>query len=331
MADKFLKDLPVSSTTTGFKVVAYDVNGKATGIEPLAFAAAPTTGPSLSDANPLSLNTTASPGTANTSSRSDHRHILPTPANIGAAAATHTHAITDVTSLRGELDGKAPATHTHSISQINSLSTALDNKAPLAHTHAIADVLNLQVALNAKQDSSSRGVANGYAPLDSQGLVPLANLPSNLGGGSGTGTSNVNNGTADGQVPVWQVSTGKFVATTMASIQSDRTPTVERNSATVLTFNDYNRRNIVLTNVAPLSLAASEIGTAPVQGMEFVVNNEHTAVNTITFGAGITVKPYPAGTGTANSVKVAANGGLVAVQIFPVGSTLVAKVRGQIA
>ena len=37
-------------------------------------------------------------------------------------------------------------------------------------------------ALALKEDKSNKGVANGYAPLDGSGKVPVANLPS--GGGS---------------------------------------------------------------------------------------------------------------------------------------------------
>ena len=46
-----------------------------------------------------------------------------------------------------------------------------------AHTHAIADVTNLQTSLNAKQETSQKGAANGYAGLDSTGKVPSSQLP----------------------------------------------------------------------------------------------------------------------------------------------------------
>ena len=42
---------------------------------------------------------------------------------------------------------------------------------------AIADVAGLQPALDAKEDDANKGVANGYAPLDSGSKVPVANLP----------------------------------------------------------------------------------------------------------------------------------------------------------
>jgi hypothetical protein len=44
-------------------------------------------------------------------------------------------------------------------------------------TIAIADVASLQTTLNAKQDTSAKATANGYASLDSTGKVPTTQLP----------------------------------------------------------------------------------------------------------------------------------------------------------
>lgn len=87
---------------------------------------------SLSNNDPLPLGSTT-PGTATTTSRSDHRHPLPSLTDLGAA--------------------------------------------PVVHTHAISAVTGLQIALDAKELTSNRGAINGYAPLDSNGKVPSANLP----------------------------------------------------------------------------------------------------------------------------------------------------------
>ncbi|MFC7450564.1 hypothetical protein [Rhodococcus daqingensis] len=46
------------------------------------------------------------------------------------------------------------------------------------HTHAQADVTGLTASLGNKEDKSAKGAANGYAPLDANGFVPPANLPS---------------------------------------------------------------------------------------------------------------------------------------------------------
>lgn len=53
-------------------------------------------------------------------------------------------------------------------------------------TLPISNVTGLQSALDAKQALSSRGVANGYAPLDSTGKVPAVNLPTVSSGGGST-------------------------------------------------------------------------------------------------------------------------------------------------
>ena len=48
------------------------------------------------------------------------------------------------------LAGKAAASHSHAISEVSGLQTALDGKAATSHSHAIADVTGLQTALNGK-------------------------------------------------------------------------------------------------------------------------------------------------------------------------------------
>lgn len=324
-----LATLPVVASTAGLKILGYNGIGQPTGVEPGAFASAPTGGTALSDANPLALNATATPGIASTAARADHRHPFPTPVQIGAAPTVHVHTIADVTALQPALDAKAVTVHTHTIASVTGLQPALDAKAPIAHTHALVDVTGLNGALATKENVSAKGAANGYAPLGADGKVPLINLPP-LGTGGTGGTSNVNNGTADGQVPVWDMATARFLAQPPGSIVSDRTPTVGYNSAQILTFGNANQRNIVLTAIAPLSLSASEIGVAPNQGMSFVVNNDHTAQNTVTFGAGIVVRQPSTGTGTGGAVKIAPSG-LLAVMIYPSGTNLIAKCRGDIA
>lgn len=49
------------------------------------------------------------------------------------------------------------------------------------HTHAEADVTGLTAALAAKQATSEKGQANGYASLDASGKVPSAQLPASSG------------------------------------------------------------------------------------------------------------------------------------------------------
>lgn len=174
--------------------------------------------------------------------------------------------------------------------------------------------------------------ANGLWPAGFSIVGPQGpqGIQGPAGTGGGGGTANLDNGTADGQVAVWNQSLAKYQPQTGTAITGDRTPTVELNAATALTFVNHNRRNVVLSANAPLTLAVSEVGTVPNQGFECVINNDHTAVNQITFAAGLTVNQPAAGTGTGGIVKIGI-GGTVAVQVYPKGATLIAKVRGDVA
>lgn len=88
------------------------------------------------------------------------------PGLADKAATSHTHAQADVTGLTAALDGKAAASHTHAQSDVAGLSSALSGKADSSHTHGISEVTGLQSALD------------GKAPVDGNGKVPAANLPS---------------------------------------------------------------------------------------------------------------------------------------------------------
>ena len=114
----------------------------------------------------------------------------------GKAAASHSHAMADVTGLQTALDGKAAASHGHAASAISdstlagrALLTAADAGAQrtalglgsaalsstsafaaAAHGHAISDITDLQAALNAT------------APLASPGLTGTPTAPTAAGG-----------------------------------------------------------------------------------------------------------------------------------------------------
>ena len=68
----------------------------------------------------------------------------------GFANATHAHAVSDITGLAGELDGKANATHTH-------------NYAASAHTHTLADVSETSEykKMTAEERTKLTGIAAG--------------------------------------------------------------------------------------------------------------------------------------------------------------------------
>lgn len=77
-----------------------------------------------------------------------------TPANIGAAASSHTHEQADINGLSDALTGKADAVHTHAQSDITGLDTALSGKANTSHTHSQSEVSGLTAALSAKANTS---------------------------------------------------------------------------------------------------------------------------------------------------------------------------------
>lgn len=66
--------------------------------------AASGSGVSLSDGTPAALALTATAGTSNTASRSDHTHAIPTAAEVGAAPLVHTHSVAAVVGLQQALD-----------------------------------------------------------------------------------------------------------------------------------------------------------------------------------------------------------------------------------
>lgn len=55
------------------------------------------------------------------------------------AAASHSHAIGDVTGLQTALDGKAASGHGHAIGEVTGLQTALDGKASLTGTETLTN------------------------------------------------------------------------------------------------------------------------------------------------------------------------------------------------
>ena len=333
--------LPVRTSITGVTLIGFEAGGVPVALDPTTIpGAAGGGGVSLSNSPGAALGTVGSSGTATTAARADHVHPRPTAAQVGAAPVSHGHSIADVIGLRTELDDLAEgggaalsntpaqplgtaaaagvsleaarADHVHirpTASQIGA--------AAASHTHGMADVTGLATALAAKQDTSARGQPNGYAPLGADARVPAANLPASLS------TANLQSGTVTGQVAVWDNTDGRYEPQTMEDITGVRFRAVPVNSATALTFAAHNNSIVILTALAPTSLAATEVGTAPDQGFATQLWNRHTAVNTLTFGAGITVERMAGTSGTGQSVNVAARGVLTVV-VAPAGGTLVA-------
>lgn len=63
----------------------------------------------------------------------------------------------------------------------DAVAAELAGKADTSHTHAQSDVTDLVADLAGKEASANKGIAGGYAPLDSDAYVPLGSLPCEIG------------------------------------------------------------------------------------------------------------------------------------------------------
>ncbi|MGK5677506.1 GDSL-type esterase/lipase family protein [Actinoplanes sp. URMC 104] len=93
---------------------------------------------------------------AASSSALEQRTAAQVLSDIGAAAAAHSHATSDVSGLDTALAGKAAASHAHATSDVTGLDTALAGKASTTHTHSAGDIA-----------SGTLGVARGGTGLSS--------------------------------------------------------------------------------------------------------------------------------------------------------------------
>jgi hypothetical protein len=130
-------------------------------------------------------------------------------ADIGAAAATHTHAEADVTGLTTDLAGKVPTTRTvagHALSADVTLVKAdvglgnVDNTADSAKTFTESQVTGLTTDLAAKlvKASNLSDLANAATARTNLGLAAIAASGSAADLGSGTvPTARLGTGTAD--------------------------------------------------------------------------------------------------------------------------------------
>ena len=86
---------------------------------------------------------------------------------------------TDV--ARGDASFLKADTYTQTAINNAFVANSTDDRARANHTgeQAIATVTGLQTALDAKEDNANKGVANGYAGLDSNAQVPLSQIPAN--------------------------------------------------------------------------------------------------------------------------------------------------------
>jgi hypothetical protein len=89
---------------------------------------------------------------------------------IGAAPASHTHAISNVTNLQTTLDGKAASSHTHTIANVTNLQSSLDGKSPTSHASTAT--------------TYGRSTATNYGHAMASGATPL------VAGTAAVGTDN---------------------------------------------------------------------------------------------------------------------------------------------
>lgn len=98
--------------TTTNKLESYSTSGSWVEVTPTSLNASVISSGTI---DPARLATVAvnKGGTGATDANSARTNLGITPGNIGAALQTHTHVISDVTSLQSSLDGKAPTNHNH--------------------------------------------------------------------------------------------------------------------------------------------------------------------------------------------------------------------------
>jgi len=99
------------------------------------------------------------------------------PLSVVPSGTVPTHASTHESGGSDEIN-------VNNLSGILADSQSVSTDSSLTGDGTAADPLSAQTALNLKEDVANKGVNNGYAGLDSSGLVPLANLPDSVKTGS---------------------------------------------------------------------------------------------------------------------------------------------------
>lgn len=186
---------------SGTKIATVSIDGTSTDLY------APSGGSTVEPATDAPIvDGTAAVGTSAKYAREDHVH----PTDTSRAAASHTHAIGDVTSLQTALDGKAASSHTHAASDVasgtldvariptgtTSGTVALGNHthsgyAPTSHEHSGADITSgtvgftyLPTGTGASQVAVGNHTHSGYqATLVSGTNIKTVNSTSLLGSG----------------------------------------------------------------------------------------------------------------------------------------------------
>lgn len=181
MADIRLSTLPRRTDSANTTVLSYLADGTPVGLDPVALVPTPAAiGAASQDDLTEGLATkqdAAARGLANGYAPLDAGGLVPVshlPASGGGASVE----LSNADPLAVGVTSPGTATTASRADHVHPLPTAADiGAAPLSHSHSIGSVNGLQAALDGKQSTSGRGAINGYAPLGSDGKVPVANLP----------------------------------------------------------------------------------------------------------------------------------------------------------
>lgn len=191
----------------------------------------------------------------------------------------------------------APADPAHPVVVETADPRMSDARTPLAHTHTEADVTGLATdlaarvqiggdlggtptaptvpGLAAKENAANKGVAGGYAPLDSGLLVPVANLPKLNAIGAPTGDVAFNGHKATGladPTAAQDAATKNYVDTRPGTAKGARVgntaaQNVNNNTVTVMTFNTTRYDTDAMTTTANRLIAK----TAGIYGIGGVI------------------------------------------------------------
>lgn len=173
------QDLTARGVSSGYAPLGADGVVPAQHLPTLAGGGAPLTG-----MNPANLAPSAGPGTAVEAARADHVHRFPSATDVGAAPASHTHAIAAIIGLaealtgveriteRGKPSGYAPLDDNGLVPGANLppgiSQTALDAKADTADVNTALEgkvnTSDLTAALSAKADSNDARIVNAIQP-----------------------------------------------------------------------------------------------------------------------------------------------------------------------
>jgi hypothetical protein len=119
--------------------------------------------------------------TVNSVSPDGNGNVQLTASNVGAAATSHTHTITNVTGLQTALDGKAASSHTHTFASLTSKPTTLSgygitDAASSSHTHTFASLTSKPTTL------SGYGITDAYSSSNPSGFQTAAQVATAVSG-----------------------------------------------------------------------------------------------------------------------------------------------------